>query len=136
MKTSKVKSVQGAGTFESQYGMLFKFEYEMEDGQVITANHKKDKPLDVGSEVDYEVKTQFKGIDHGKVRLHQDTPPAFSNGGNKQSNNNNNTSFAMSYSKDIVCACINNGIITSSKEIEVTLKKFYMNIKTEMDGSD
>lgn len=65
MSLSKVKSVQGSGSFENDYGtlqengkkLLFKFEYEMEDGTIITANHKtNDSPFPVGTEVDYEVK--------------------------------------------------------------------------------
>ena len=40
MKISKVKSVQPNGTWDSQYGTLYKFEYVMEDGAVVNANHK------------------------------------------------------------------------------------------------
>ncbi len=64
MKTSKVKSVQGNGSFKSGYGalqdngdkLLFSFEYEFEDGIVLKANHKTNvTPFPEGSEVEYEI---------------------------------------------------------------------------------
>jgi len=73
MSISKVKSVTGNGSFENDYGalqengkkLLFSFEYEMEDGTIIKANHKTDtSPFPVGSEVEYEVKKTHP--DHGK----------------------------------------------------------------------
>lgn len=68
---TKVKSVQASGSFENAYGaiqdnaelpnhgkkLLYKFEYVMEDGVVITANHKTTtSPFQAGSDVEYEVK--------------------------------------------------------------------------------
>lgn len=74
---SKVKSVQNTGSFESEYGtpdangkkLLYKFEYEMEDGTILTANHKTTtSPFSAGSEVDYEVtKTHPEHGKSGKV---------------------------------------------------------------------
>jgi len=65
MKTiSKVKSVQGNGSFKSEFGalqdngdnLLFSFEYQFEDGTVLNANHKTNvSPFPVGSEAEYEV---------------------------------------------------------------------------------
>ncbi len=56
MKTSKVKTVQGNGTWESNYGLLYKFEYLMEDGQVVNANHKtQDGAFKPGDTVEYEI---------------------------------------------------------------------------------
>lgn len=71
MGLSKVKSVQASGSFENAYGepqgnpdlpnhgkkLLYKFEYAMEDGTIITANHKTNtSPFPSGTEVEYEVK--------------------------------------------------------------------------------
>lgn len=68
---SKVKSVQPNGSFQNDFGaiqdnpdlpnhgkkLLYKFEYEMEDETVITANHKTNtSPFPAGTEVEYEVK--------------------------------------------------------------------------------
>ncbi len=56
-KISKVKSVQGAGSFNSQHGMLYKFEYTMEDNTTLVANHKSETSfLPVGAEVEYQIK--------------------------------------------------------------------------------
>jgi len=61
---SKVKSVTGNGAFENVNGGdlgngkkgFFKFEYTMEDGTIITANHKTNSSFKVGDDVEYEVK--------------------------------------------------------------------------------
>lgn len=53
---SKVTSVNGSGTYDSSYGLLYKFEYTLENGLILTANHKKETPFAVGAEVEYEVK--------------------------------------------------------------------------------
>lgn len=56
MSLSKVKSIQSNGSFDGQYGMMYKFEYQFEDGTILTANHKTDKsPFKEGDEVDYNV---------------------------------------------------------------------------------
>jgi len=74
MSLSKVKSVTGNGSFENEYGalqesgkkLLFSFEYEMEDGTIIKANHKTStSPFSIGSEVEYEVKKTHP--EHGKI---------------------------------------------------------------------
>ena len=70
MPTSKIKSVQGAGDWTPEGGdPLYKFEYDMEDGTIFTAFHKKQAPLfEAGAEVEYEItKTGTKGKS-GKVR--------------------------------------------------------------------
>lgn len=65
---SKVKSVQASGTFNSDYGMLYKFLYEMEDGVSIQANHKTDKPrFSAGDTVEYIVTGSRDGQSYGKV---------------------------------------------------------------------
>ena len=69
MKTkSKVKSVQATGTYDhSQHGTFYKYEYVMEDGTCITANHKKQQPFEQGSEVEYEVKGGEGNSKYGSV---------------------------------------------------------------------
>ena len=85
MKTSKVKAVTGNGTWESNYGLLYKFEYVMEDGQIVNANHKtQDGNFKVGEEVEYEItNTQYN---NGKVKK----PEQSFNGGGYQGNSNDN----------------------------------------------
>ena len=54
---SKVKSVVPNGTYQSPNGLLYKFKYEMEDGNSLVANHKTEQcPFGAGSEVDYHIK--------------------------------------------------------------------------------
>ena len=68
MKQSKVKNVQGSGTYDHpQHGTYFKYEYEMEDGQTIHANHKTQNPIPVGSDVEYIVKGDKNGFVWGSV---------------------------------------------------------------------
>jgi len=78
---STVKSIQGNGTFTSPHGAplgdgttgFFKFEYQMEDGAIVNANHKTaQSPFKVGDQVEYEITNH----DHnnGKVKKPQ-TPP-------------------------------------------------------------
>lgn len=51
-KQSTVKSVTGAGTYKE----FFSFEYTMEDGTILKANHKENTPrFPIGSVVDYEI---------------------------------------------------------------------------------
>ena len=90
MKTlSKVKSVQGNGSFENQYGaeqpdgkkLLFSYEYEFEDGVCLKANHKTDDyPFPEGSDVEYEITSNSdKYGKKGKVSK-PENPSVFSGG--------------------------------------------------------
>lgn len=68
MKTSKVTAVTANGTYDSKFGLLYKFEYKFEDGQVLNANHKtQDGNYAVGEEVEYEVKGSNDYGSWGKV---------------------------------------------------------------------
>lgn len=105
-KISKVKNVQGAGTWESQHGLMFKFDYEFEDGTVMQAMHKSENHFNVGDEVEYEVKRENEFGKSGKVSKPQQNN--FQGGGFK-GKTGGNASFAASYSKDIEIALINSG---------------------------
>ena len=65
-----VKSVQSTGSFDMEIEgkgtiTLFKFEYEFEDGTILTANHKTNtSPFPAGTPVEYEVKKTHP--EHGK----------------------------------------------------------------------
>jgi hypothetical protein len=107
-KLSKVKSITGAGTWENANGVdlgngtkgFFSFEYSMEDGTVLKANHKSDKGFDVGSEVEYVITGSNDYGNRGKVQKPSDNPQG-GGGGYKASKGNQNASFALSYSKDL-----------------------------------
>lgn len=73
MKTSKVKAVQASGTWSPQdrpNEILYKFEYLMDDEQVVNAMHKTvDGFFKVGSDVEYEItRPEYNS---GKVRKPQ-----------------------------------------------------------------
>lgn len=89
---SKVKSVQANGTWNSQYGVLYKYEYVMEDGTVINANHKENKSYENGTEVEYEIKRTNSHGNSGNVRLpkEDDQQVAQTNSGS-----NSNTSYGV-----------------------------------------
>ena len=70
-KTSTVKNVTGSGTYDNQYGTFFKFEYEMTDGTILSANHKTQNPFPIGSEVEYEVKGSNDYGAYGQVKKAQ-----------------------------------------------------------------
>ena len=54
---SVVTKVTANGSFETSYGLLYKFEYQMEDGTLISANHKTvENKLKEGDEAAYIIK--------------------------------------------------------------------------------
>ena len=76
-KFSKVKSVQGAGTWQGNDGTTFyKFDYVFEDGQTLQANHKTSEPMvAVGEMAEYEVtRTHPTYGPAGKVKKPQEFP--------------------------------------------------------------
>ena len=74
--TSKVKKVTANGTYNSKYGDLYKFEYEMEDGTILSANHKSaDNFFKEGTTVDYEIKGTKDNFSWGSVSLSEQHNP-------------------------------------------------------------
>ena len=66
----KVASVQGAGTYDSPKGLLYRFEYTFQDGSTISANHKtQEPPFKSGDEVVVEERgRKDDGFTWGAVR--------------------------------------------------------------------
>jgi hypothetical protein len=104
MKTSKIKSVQANGTFEGNYGTMYKFEYQMEDGTILVANHKTPEgAFKVGEEVEYEITRTNEYGNQGKVKRPQPEGAGFGggfSGGNKRVVDNE----AIMYQVAIKCA--------------------------------
>ena len=94
MKTSKVKSVQANGTFESNYGTMYKFEYLMEDGQVVNCNHKTPNPyFNAGDAVEYQItNAQYN---NGKIQKPQEQPYQGGNSQAPQRTSSTNDSILM-----------------------------------------
>jgi hypothetical protein len=127
---SKVKAVAGQGHFDGKFGRMFKFEYTMEDGAVLQANHKTAESFfAVGSEVEYDItRTHETYGNSGKVgkpqeeqyqNTEQQAPPqqaapqqaappqqapaAQPTGGRYNAGQaDKNRAFALSYAKDLV----------------------------------
>ena len=78
VKTSKVESVQGAGTFND----LYKYEVAFEDGTTGNMYKKSDNPyIKAGDEVNYTIS------DKGTIRIERDNKQAFSGSGFKARQN-------------------------------------------------
>ena len=55
MGQSKIKTIQANGTYESQVGLLYKFNIELEDGSGGEVSAKTEDRWNVGDEVEYEI---------------------------------------------------------------------------------
>lgn len=55
MGSSKIKSIQPNGTWESRNGLMYKFEVELEDGASGEVSAKTENRWNVGDEVEYTV---------------------------------------------------------------------------------
>ncbi|MEM6815294.1 MAG: hypothetical protein AAF600_13065 [Bacteroidota bacterium] len=100
MKTrSKVKNVQGNGTWNGKDGTLFyRYDYVMEDGVALQASHKTTDLFKVGDEVDYEVTRENQYGKSGNVSKPSDYRPAT---GKLNGSKGNQASFALAYAKDL-----------------------------------
>jgi hypothetical protein len=71
-KTTRVKNVQPNGTWETNGTTYFKFEYELEDGTVLTASHQSATNFfNIYEEVEYEITKTNQYGNYGKVRKPQ-----------------------------------------------------------------
>ena len=68
MPIARITKLEPTGTFESQYGPLFKFVVYLDDNNYGTTNAKSNTPwYKVGTEVSYEVSGNFKGTPTFKI---------------------------------------------------------------------
>lgn len=97
-KKAKVESVETGNTWEKDGETYITHTYVLSDGQSIQANHKTEKPINVGEEVEYEVKRKHEKYgDSGTVKK----PNDFKRGGYKK------PTLAL---KDIIRMCKSNAI--------------------------
>ncbi len=59
MGQSKIKSIKPMGTYESQNGLMYKFDIELENGESGEVSAKTEDRWSIGDEVEYET-TQTK----------------------------------------------------------------------------
>ena len=99
MKTSKIKNVQGKGSWQADHGLMYSFEYTLENGEVGLAYHKTvEAKYKEGDSVNYEVSKDKQGNNKFSF-LTVDKP--FNNYSNKKPSQG---SFALSYAKDLLIA--------------------------------
>ena len=74
IKKSKVTNVQGNGTWDGKFGMMFKFDINMENGDAgeYSSKSQDQTKFVVGQEVDYE----FHGGQYPRIKPHN---PQYSN---------------------------------------------------------
>lgn len=80
---SKVKSVQQDGTWNSKHdnALMYKHEYEFEDGTLLQASHKTQNPFKQGDEVEYNVTRESDTYGKsGNVKWVADNQQLFSGG--------------------------------------------------------
>ncbi len=83
IEKSVVSKVTANGTWEGQYGLLYKYEIEMENGQSGDINSKVEQEDDkfgwkIGSEVDYERKQNGKFVNFKKYNPEFGSSPSVS----------------------------------------------------------
>ena len=80
--TSKVKSVQGNGTWNGKDGTLFyRYDYVMEDGTALQASHKEQNKFKAGDEVEYEITRTHETYGHsGSVKKPGDYKKSYGSG--------------------------------------------------------
>lgn len=118
-KTSKVKQVMGAGTWNSKDGkLMYKYDYNMEDGAILSASHQSENKFSVGDEVEYEIKGTNTYGSYGSV-----AKPGGGSGGGYGKGKGNNRSFALSYAKDLaVVKCQMKDDITTDQILAIAEK--------------
>lgn len=115
-KLSKIKTVQGSGTWSGKDGTLFyKYDYVMEDGAAFQASHKDQDKFSPGDEVEYEITGTHPTYGaNGKVSK----PNNYQGGGFKSKGASSNiASFALSYAKDMAGFHISQGKEFGSTEV-------------------
>lgn len=123
MNISKVKSVQGDGHFDNEYGRLFSFEYVFDDEVVLKANHKSENsPFKPGDVVEYTVKGKNDYGSYGTVS--KPKPEGSTNGNSGFKKSGSNPAFALAYAKDYAGFYIAKGSDYTPEETLETAAKF------------
>ena len=110
MKQGIVRSIQGNGTWEGKYGLMYQYEMSMDNGdtgQYSSKNYTTPEalPFKVGDEIYYE----FQGGNYPQIkRPSKENPankPAYNKSfGGKRDDIGQIVGTSMAYAKDLVCA--------------------------------
>ncbi len=111
-----VASIQGAGTYESPHGLLYKFDYTFEDETTIGANHKTTTPpFKVGDEVEVIVRGTNGNFTWGQVKRPENLQ--FNNSSSKaKPTNKDETTRRIEASWAINAAISSLGILKGDKD--------------------
>lgn len=129
MKNSKVTSVQPNGTWESKFGLMYKFEISFENGDVgeySTKNKLQDK-FYIGSQTDYEyIDGKFPKVK--PVYLKPDNFNKASYNSNKEDVNvNNSIARSVAFKGSLEFYDIINHTKLTEEEVIIKSKYFYDN---------
>ena len=69
MGQSKIKTIQPNGTYDSQNGMMYKFEIQLESGDSGEVSAKSEDRWSVGDEVEFELQEGRKGLNAVNVKV-------------------------------------------------------------------
>lgn len=127
IKKSKVKSVQGTGTWQGNYGLMYLWEIEMENGdtgQYMSKSEQQNK-FTVGVEAEYE----WKDGQYPKIKpystFNQGAPKSFNNAGG--SDKVQEFIIAQSSLKSAVDYCnVNGGDVAKVLDIADTFKNWVL----------
>jgi len=140
---SIIKNVQSSGTWDSPHGMLYKFDYEFEDGMVLSANHKTEQPVAAGSEAFYTVTGENNFGKRGKVS--RTSTANFNGGGAPQAqaprsntapravasaSGDKDRAFALSYAKDLAVANLNSSVVAPYGSNAQLMEELFLNADT------
>lgn len=118
---SVVKAIQPTGTFDGHHGTLYKFEYSMEDGAVLVANHKTNPgPFKVGDACEYEI---TGGNDYGEWGNVRKPGVGQFNKGTSQGSSSGNTDKRILYQvclKEAAMLLMGNINIESAQDSEIS----------------
>lgn len=131
MKTSKVKSVTGSGMYKDFHS----FEYTMEDGTILKANHKENAPrFPVGSVVDYEITFSNEYGNIGKLHKPQEGSPSYGGGASRSNDNKNGIKIGHAVTNAVSLVCANGrGEYFDIKEAVKAYAKMIYQISEELN---
>ena len=133
MKTAKITKVTGNGSFDSNFGKLYKFEVHFDNGDYGDANCKTadQKTWVEGQTVNYELTPNSNPKFNGKLTLVKDAPVMHSQPQSNPSGLNvQNLIVAQSSLASAVQLYQNQGIIDNNEVIEAA-DKFYKWVLTK-----
>jgi len=60
MKTAKITNIQGNGTWEGNYGLMYKYDIDLDNGDAGGILSKSQDPYKVGDEINYTIEQKGK----------------------------------------------------------------------------